>query len=127
MMHTVAADGSAQNLSKRGQTDSWLMVKLAADKKQGDLAMLLKSRANPNVMMPVEWRQFATTPLFEACVSGHTRVARMLLNAGAHINQRVGPGYSPLYNASFNGHADTVKLLTENSAEVNMSSDEHVP
>ena len=106
-------------------TDAWLMVKLAADKKQGDLAMLLKSKADPNVAVGVEWREFATTPLFEACVSGHTRIARMLLTAGADVNQLVGPGYTALYNASFNGHADTVRLLTENGADVNSASHEH--
>ena len=93
---------------------------------QGDLAMLLKSKVDPNVVMGVEWRDFATSPLFEASVGGHTRIARMLINAGADVNQRVGPGYTPLYNAAFNGHTDTVKLLAECGANPNTATDEHV-
>ena len=41
-----------------GETEAWLMVKLAADRKQGDLSMLLKSGADPNVVVAVEWRDF---------------------------------------------------------------------
>ena len=106
-------------------TDAWLLVKVSADRKQGDLSMLLKSRADPNVMVNVEWRNFATTPLFEASVSGHTRIARMLLSAGADVNTPVGPGYTPLYNAAYNGHGETVRLLAEAHADVNASTDDH--
>jgi len=104
--------------------DEWLTVKLAADKKQAELSMLLTSRADPNVMVPVEWRDFATSPLFEAAVSGHTRIARMLLSAGADVNASVGPGYTPVYNAAYNGHADTVRLLAESNADVNAATAE---
>ena len=100
-------------------TDAWLTVKLAADKKQGDLSMLLKSRADPNALVAVDWREFSTSALFEAAVSGHTRIVRMLLSAGADANIRVGPGYTPLYNAAFNGHSETVRLLAESNADVN--------
>ena len=55
---------SASHRLPRAQ--SWLMVKLAADKKQGDLSMLLRSRADPNVVVDVEWREFATSPLLES-------------------------------------------------------------
>ena len=80
-------------------TDGWLMVKLSAQKKQAELSSLLKSRADPNVIVPVEWREFATSPLFEATVSGHMRIARMLISNGADCNVSVGPGLTPLYNA----------------------------
>ena len=106
------------------ETDSWLVVKLAADKRQGDMAMLLKSRADPNVLVPVEWRNYATSPLFEASVSGHTKIVRMLLGAGADINQSIGPGYTPLYNAAFQGHGETVRILAEAGADINASTDE---
>ena len=52
-----------------GETEAWLMVKLAADKKQGDLSMLLTSGADPNVVVSVEWRDFETSPLLEAAVA----------------------------------------------------------
>ena len=108
-----------------GQTEPWLMVKLAADRKQGDLNMLLKSGADPNVVVKVEWREFPTSPLLEASVSGHTRVARMLLSAGAEVNTAVGPGYTALYNAAYNGHVDAVNLLLEHGAEVDAVTDDH--
>ena len=53
---------------------------------------LLKQQVDPNVAVRVEWREFATTPLVEAAVSGHTRVARMLLASGARVETSVGPG-----------------------------------
>ena len=106
------------------QGDGWLLIKLAADKKQGDLSMLLKQKADPNVVCAVEWREFETTPLLEAAVSGHTRVARMLLSAGAEVDTSVGPGYTALYNAAFNGHADTVKLLLEANATVDTQTED---
>jgi len=109
-------------------SNAWLVVKLSADKKQADLSMLLKSRADPNVVVPVEWREFPTSPLFEAAVSGHTRIARMLLSAGADVNTKVGPGYTAVYNSAFNGHADTVRLLAESNADVNSTTaDEFSP
>ena len=107
------------------ETEAWLMVKLASDRKQGDLSMLLKQQVDPNVAVRVEWREFATTPLVEAAVSGHTRVARMLLASGARVETSVGPGYTALYNASFNGHIDIVRLLLENGAYVNSVTREH--
>lgn len=87
--------------------------------------MLLKSRADPNVIVNVDWREFQTSPLLEAAVSGHTRVARMLLSAGAQVDVRVGPGYTALYNAAFNGHVDALKLLLEHGAEVDVVTDDH--
>jgi len=115
--------------SNRDHGNDWLLVKLSgADKKQAELSMLLKSRADPNVVVNCEWREFATTPLFEAAVNGHTRIARMLLGAGAKVNTKVGPGYSAVYNAAFNGHVDTLRLLVESGADVNaMTEDEFSP
>lgn len=111
-----------------GQSEAWLLVKLAADKKQGDLSLLLKSGADPNAVVNVEWREFATSPLLEAAVSGHTRVARMLLSAGADIDTSVGPGYTALYNAAFNGHYECVQLLLSAGANVNcMTADYFTP
>jgi hypothetical protein len=103
--------------------DAWLLVKLAADKKQADLSMLLKTKVNPNSLVQVEWREYASCPLFEAAVSGHTRITRMLLAAGADVNVRVGPGYTPLYNAAYQGHSEVVKLLIQSGAEVNIMTD----
>ena len=96
------------------------MVKLAGQGQQGELNMLLKNKADPNVIVNVEWRDFLTSPLLEAAVSGHARVARMLLSAGADPNQAVGPAkFTAVYNASFNGHAEVVKILVAHGAEVN--------
>ena len=108
--------------------DDWLVVKFSADKKQADLSLLLEARADPNVVVPVEWRDFRTSPLVEAAVCGHTEITRMLLDAGAHVNTKVGPGYTALYNAAFNGHVATVRLLADSKANVNATSkDEFSP
>ena len=79
-------DAGALISGSPAQTEAWLTVKLAADKKQADLSLLLKARADPNAVVRVEWRDFETSPLLEAAVSGHTRVAKMLLAAGADVD-----------------------------------------
>ena len=105
--------------------DAWLMSKLASQQRQADLMKLLRSGADPNAVADVEWRTFATSPLLEATIAGHVRVARMLLNAGAAPDAAVGPrGSTPLYHAALNGHAACVQLLLEHGAKVNISTDD---
>lgn len=90
--------------------------------------MLLKEHADPNVIVHVEWREFDTSPLLEAAVCGHTRIARLLLAAGAHVDTVVGPGYTAVYNAAFNGHAELVQLLIDAGANVNcITADSFTP
>ncbi len=46
-----------------------------------------------------------------ACESGHTEVAEILLNAGAHIDEAENEGRTPLMKASRAGHTCTVRYL----------------
>jgi ankyrin repeat protein len=46
-----------------------------------------------------------------ACESGHTEVAEILLNAGAHIDEAENEGRTPLMKASRAGHICTVRYL----------------
>ncbi len=46
-----------------------------------------------------------------ACESGHTEVAEILINAGAHIDDAENEGRTPLMKASRAGHTCTVRYL----------------
>jgi ankyrin repeat domain-containing protein 17 len=46
-----------------------------------------------------------------ACESGHTEVAEILLNSGAHIDQTENEGRTPLMKAARAGHTCTVRYL----------------
>jgi ankyrin repeat protein len=99
------------------------MSKLCAQQRQADLMKLLSSGADPNVVVDVEWRDFATSPLIEAAIAGHVRIARMLLKAGAIPDAEAGPrGATSLYHAALNGHHACVQLLLEHGAQVNTSA-----
>ncbi len=46
-----------------------------------------------------------------ACESGHTEVAEILLNSGAHIDQTENEGRTPLMKAARAGHICTIRSL----------------
>jgi ankyrin repeat protein len=46
-----------------------------------------------------------------ACESGHTEVAEILINAGAHIDDAENEGRTPLMKSSRAGHTCTVRYL----------------
>jgi len=46
-----------------------------------------------------------------ACEGGHTEVAEILLNSGAHIDNAENEGRTPLMKASRAGHTCTVRYL----------------
>ena len=64
------------------------------------------------------------TPLHCACLNGHTKVARMLLDAGAVPNHCTPRGYTPLHEACHGGQVDTVRLLLERGAAVDEAAKE---
>jgi len=51
------------------------------------------------------------SPLLEAVNSGHLEVVKVLIGAGANINDTDTPGWTPLMYASYNGNAEVVKAL----------------
>ena len=49
-----------------------------------------------------------------ACESGHTEVAKILLNSGAHIDQAENEGRTPLMKVAKAGHTCTVRYFISN-------------
>jgi uncharacterized protein len=63
----------------------------------------------------------AKTPLLYAAREGHVDVTRVLLDAGARIEQADADGVTPLLAAVLNEHAELATLLIERGANVNAS------
>jgi ankyrin len=63
--------------------------------------------------------QGAMTPLLYAARDGRTDIARMLLAAGANLNQPEANGESPLLVAINNGQIETAQMLLEKGADPN--------
>ncbi|HSB09785.1 MAG TPA: ankyrin repeat domain-containing protein [Blastocatellia bacterium] len=63
-----------------------------------------------------------------ACMHGHVRAAKVLLNKGAEINA-IPPGFhyqgSALHNAASHGHRAMVDFLIEHGADVNAKDPQH--
>ena len=59
------------------------------------------------------------TALMLACQNGHHRVASLLLDQHADLNQTNSYGGTALYLASFNGHVDIANLLIQKGAAIN--------
>ncbi|EOD30835.1 hypothetical protein EMIHUDRAFT_365236, partial [Emiliania huxleyi CCMP1516] len=56
------------------------------------------------------------TPLHVACQQGHVECARLLLEAGAAIDQADEQGATPLFAACQDGHLEVAKLLSSYGA-----------
>ncbi|XP_063715530.1 ankyrin repeat and SOCS box protein 13-like [Symsagittifera roscoffensis] len=68
------------------------------------------------------------SPLNEAVALNHTRIALMLIDAGADVNEVDSKGMSPLCRACHFGNEKLVKRLVERGARVNLSRKiEHSP
>ena len=71
---------------------------------------LLASGVNPNC-------ENCTAPISRATSGGHTRVMKLLLDAGADSNKANDVGSTPLHWAASNGQTGAVKLLIVNGAD----------
>lgn len=67
------------------------------------------------------------TPLHLASVRGHVEKARLLLDAGARVNQRteIDGSETPLLEAAAMGHPEIVRLLLEYGADPRMRDSVH--
>lgn len=83
----------------------------------GFVSRYLQAGGDPNAVQEAD----GNTALGLACLFGHTEIARMLIEAGATVNQADRSGIFPINHASFWGHPDTVTLLLDNGANVNQS------
>jgi ankyrin repeat protein len=67
---------------------------------------------------------YGRTPLMEAAISNHLKVAEKLIERGADINARASFfGSTPLMFAAGSGSLKIVKLLLEKGADVNVTND----
>ncbi|XP_065831509.1 uncharacterized protein [Oscarella lobularis] len=59
-------------------------------------------------------------PLPEACANGHVKIAELLIDSGAQVDEAVWyGGPTPLQEACSHGHLDVAKLLIDSGAQVN--------
>lgn len=59
------------------------------------------------------------TALVLASLGGHTKITKLLIDAGANLNASNKVGYTALMHASQNGHVKIVELLVNAGANVN--------
>ncbi|GFX52347.1 ankyrin repeat domain-containing protein 17 [Trichonephila clavipes] len=64
------------------------------------------------------------TPLMFACAAGHEDIVRILLDAGARVEDHNENGHTPLMEAASAGHVEVAKLLVERGASINTHSNE---
>uniref|UniRef100_A0A182LSL2 Uncharacterized protein n=1 Tax=Anopheles culicifacies TaxID=139723 RepID=A0A182LSL2_9DIPT len=76
---------------------------------------------------PVNERDFAGwLPLHEACIHGYAEIVTLLLDRGAHINDKGGTsceGITPLHDACRNGHLDVITVLLDRGANATQRND----
>lgn len=83
--------------------------------------LLLEKGANPNGR-ETRWRQ---TALMWALASGHSQVARTLIEHRADINARSIGGFTPLLFAVQQNDLDSVRLLLAKGADLNYATEDH--
>lgn len=64
------------------------------------------------------------TPLMYGCAGGHVAVVKVLLEAGANVEDHNENGHTPLMEAASAGHVKVAKILLEHGAGINTHSNE---
>lgn len=92
--------------------------------KSGDVAYVedyLANGGNPDLRFRLGSKgDHNWTFLMGAVAEGHTEIARLLIDAGAAVNEVSEFGHTPLVVAASRGHNDAVRLLLEAGASVNI-------
>ncbi len=68
---------------------------------------------------PTEFCGNRSNPLLLAAHKGHAKVVRLLIEAGANVDESNTDGLTPLIAASMNNHIEAVRVLCENNADPN--------
>ncbi len=68
-----------------------------------------ESKHNLKVLVNYQDRDSHETMLFCACLKGHLRLAKFLLDRGARVDLRTCWGATPIHAASEKGHVDLVR------------------
>ncbi len=77
----------------------------------GLVELLLKSGANPNIVMGPNKAQFGFSPMSAAARKGNNAVIKVLAQAKADPNLKRSQGISPLTAAKQSGHPESAKLI----------------
>ncbi len=71
------------------------------------------SAINNNILqylIPEQSFALGNTPLMYACASGHIQTVRVLLDAGANVEDHNENGHTPLMEAASAGHVEVAKV-----------------
>ncbi|MFA6318065.1 MAG: ankyrin repeat domain-containing protein [Elusimicrobiota bacterium] len=110
----AAAGCSSVPVTKDGKAVPGALSDAADAGKYGKVLKLLDLGADPN-----EVDKDGQTPLMQAAFWGHTKVARLLIERGARVDQAVPSfRFTALMKAAENGNTDTVRLLLEKGASI---------
>ena len=118
----VAALLSMDNrLTRTFDADGWSPLHLAAHYGHADLvALLLHNNAEVDLRST---NAMANTALHAAMAARQTRVAKILLDAGAQVNAKQHGGWTALHAAAANGDGAAVELLLAHGATANSAND----
>ena len=101
------------NLCPLDKADTKALVEAARQGRLEEVETRLKKPQDPNVTNTQGW-----TALHFAAEHGHLECVRLLLEAGASVNQANGP-FTPLFMAVQKGNTEGVRLLLEAGASSN--------
>jgi ankyrin repeat protein len=95
-----------------------------ADQQTGNAGQAI-DRLNQDGPAPLISAKGGLSALHHAARQGYVEAARVLLEAGADVNQMTGDGHSPLLVALINGQFDVAIELVNHGADVNLVSTSH--
>lgn len=78
--------------------------------------LLLESGADPDIKIE------GATVLATAAMNGYARIAALLLEAGARVDERYGNESTPLMNAVFMNHASTVETILKHDPNLSLEN-----
>jgi hypothetical protein len=110
-----------ENWVKRACTRDSDLVPVTFSKGQNHLVLKIQNGLG-------EWafscRQLGSQAMTERLISsvrtGHLDPVKILLEHGANVNRKIGPGVTALHMAKIAGREDTVKFLVEQGADVDI-------
>ncbi|GFU39754.1 ankyrin repeat and KH domain-containing protein 1 [Nephila pilipes] len=101
-----------------------LEKKIKGAKVKNNQDMNMKSQQEIHGTIPGIVCPEGNTPLMFACAAGHEDIVRILLDAGARVEDHNENGHTPLMEAASAGHVEVAKLLVERGASINTHSNE---
>ncbi|KAI4086664.1 MAG: hypothetical protein LQ344_007368 [Seirophora lacunosa] len=79
---------------------------------------LLQGSGTQKANMELEESVFGWTPIFVACVEGHSSIAEVLIDAGADIGRADTSGWTAQEHAALRGHIDVAEKLAASAASI---------